>query len=183
MPTYKKDINYIVQAADVDAMLARTNYQMHRGAVACLYLTGARPSEVVGLHCGDINIVEDSVSVHLKTLKLGKSGGFMIRSRTLEFSKDAPYMTDMLKQVELALQANGIEGLVFPIGRRQLGKLVEKLSEGRFCPYNFRHSRLAKLANEDCTLGELMSWKGARDARSVGPYLAGKKIGRRLKVT
>ena len=183
MPVYKKDINYIVQLEDVDKMMSKTSYVMHRAVVAALYLTGARPSEVIGLRVSSFNIVDDFVAVTIETKKLGKSTGFIIRTRTLEFSNDSPYLKDLLEHREAVMHAGSKDGLLFPVGRKQVGKIVEQLSERRFCPYNFRHSRMTKLANEDCNIGELMSWKGARDARSVSPYLAGKKIGRRLKVT
>jgi len=184
MPVYKVDINYVVQTDDVDKMLAKTQYTMHRALVAAFYLTGGRPSEVLGIRTSDINIADDSVVINIETKKLGKTTGFIIRSRLLEFSKDAPYMNVLLEQRDKLLKMSGNEGTrLFPICRRTCSQTIEKLSEGRFCPYNFRHSRLTKLANEECTLGELMSWKGARDTRSVSPYLAGKKIGRRLNIT
>ena len=184
MPAYRVDINHIVTAEEVEQMMSKSQYPMHRAMIAALYLSGGRVSEVCGLRLSSFNIGEELVTVTMETKKLGKTNEFIIRTRKLEFTKDAPFLADVLEYLA-ALTEHGStpEQRIFPVTVRTIGKTVERLSERRFCPMNFRHSRMTKLANEGVSLGELMGWKGAKDARSVSPYLAGKPIGRRLKIT
>jgi integrase len=166
----------------MDFMMSQLPRLMDRAVIAALYLTGARPGEIIQMKVRDIRQESVSVFVTLQTEKLGVAKGFLIDKRILEIPVSAPYMEDLLKWHVLLLEREKPEQLLFPMGDENIRRIVLLASLNKFFPYNFRHSRLTKLALQGATISELMYWKGAKDPSSVAPYLAGKAIGRRLVI-
>lgn len=177
MPKYTKDIDYIVQMDDVDNMLARGGRARDKFIVAVLYITGARPSEIRELKRQDISVTDDEVIITLKTLKLGATEKFIIRDRTLTFSRrETPFIDHVIKYWETAPEK------LIPISLRRVEQIIDHLSQNQFCPYHFRHTRLTKLARQGATIDELMYWKGASSHQSVAPYLRAKPIRRKYDI-
>lgn len=177
MPIYKKDIQYIVPAGLAQSMIEGAGNSRDMLLVALAYLTGARPSEILLLRRSDIWSEKDAMHIKLHTLKLRK-GTFFPHERELKL----PLNNEFVMLVADILQPMAGDGMLFNIGLRRVEQIFEKLSDNRLCPYNFRHTRMTKLARVGATVDELMFWKGAANLQSVAPYLRGKPIGRIIEL-
>lgn len=183
---YKKDINHILDEHDVNSMLLNCtgNYATRNKAlISFLYLTGARPIEVTKLRPMDITLDGVQTVMRVFTAKLGnakKSIGFMPPYRLLEFDPSTPFL-EYLHTYRHSMEVANVPFL-FPISVVRIKHIVYETSKGKFCPYNFRHSRLWKMAEDDASIPDLMAWKGASDHRSVNDYIRGKRIGKKFKI-
>jgi integrase len=187
MPKYNVDITHIITPGEAEDMIKLAKKLRDKALIAILYLTGARPGEIClnkkvneGLKKGDIQISGNYVIFKIKTLKLGKhgknKGKFLIDERELEIPKEVPFMNYILRWRHRALNS-----FMFPISTTRAWQIVHDLSGERFTPYNFRHSSMTKLRKAGASKDELQEIKGARDVRSVEPYLHAKRVGRKLK--
>jgi integrase len=182
VPKYVKDINKEITEADAQEMINNCTNQQEKTLIAILYLTGARPIEVVALRVGDINpgANPDYFTIKLKTAKLRKGVYQGSVERTLLIPKDSPFAQMLIKEVLNVINPEAkLFGFNTPDNVKQI---VYKVSNNKWCPYHFRHSRLNKLARQGMGVSELMSWKGARDVQSVSAYLRGKPQGRVFKL-
>jgi len=180
MPTYKKDISHIVTETEANEMMASVSplNTRDRFLLALFYLTGARPVELRQLRRKDFMTTVEGYNVTIPTAKLGTTTDFRISTRTLPLRKDMPYFLE----IERHLINFREDDLVLPISVTHMWRLVDAASKKQCCPYNFRHSRLTKLARQGANIADLMAWKGARDTRSVGAYLAAKPYDGQFKV-
>lgn len=172
MPKYKKDINRIVTEEDTKAMLGKSQSSRDSFLIAVMDFSGARPDEIRRLEKKDINLRADGcLDIKLHTSKLGTTGTFLIKERTLTMKSEMNFYSYIKNYWE-----SSQEGKLLDLTVRRIEQLVEELSDGKFCPYNFRHSRLTKLARTGATLDQLMYWKGATSVNSVSPYIRGKRV-------
>lgn len=178
MPRYKVDINRIIQIEDAQAMMEKTRSdpvpatrKRDQFLIAILYFSGARPGEILMLKKEDLIIESGKLVIKLHTEKLGKTGKFIIRDRLLTMSPDMPFYDVIVSYWETSHP-----GRLIDLTERRIQQIVTKLSDGKFCPYNFRHSRMTKLARQGASIDQLMYWKGAAKADSVSNYLRGKKV-------
>lgn len=173
MPKYRVDINRLVEKEEVALMVSYTKKRRDRFVIAMLYITGARPTEILKMKEGAIIEKDDKIRITLPTLKLNKLR-FVIQERTLEFDRDTPFINYVMDYKDRLPMKT--------ISLRRIEQIVEKLSDGMFCPYNFRHSRFTKLARQGMTVDELMYWKGSQTTDSVSDYLRAKPIERKYKI-
>jgi integrase len=171
MPLYKIDINLIVTKEMAKDMISKATFPRDQFLVAILYFSGARPDELIRLKKADIIDRDGSLDIKLHTSKLGKNKGFMINERILTMKPDMEFF-EIIKSYWL----NSLSDDLLGISTRRMEQIIKHLSEEKLCPYNFRHSRLTKLARSGATLDQLMYWKGANDTRSVSTYLRGKRV-------
>lgn len=172
MPVYKKDINLIVVSEMSHAMIDKATNLRDKFLVAIMDFSGARPNELTKLGKKDIVLREDGcLEIKLHTDKLGKENKFIIRERTLTMRPGMNFF-DIIK----TYWATSNSDFLLNMTTRRMEQIIEQLSDGKLCPYNFRHSRLTKLARSGATLDQLMYWKGATDVKSVSPYLRGKRV-------
>lgn len=178
MGRYKKNINHIVDKVEVDDMIDKAKSIRDKALIAVLYLTGARTEEVKTLKAEHITEDTYSYKIKMRTVKLGRNSEhqFVLQDRILEFKKNTPFLTYILMHKE------NCKDYMFPISTTRMRQIVYKLSEDRFCPYNFRHSRMTKLAWQGAGPVDLMHWKGSLDTRSVNPYIRGKPVGKQWDV-
>lgn len=176
MGKYKKDISHVVSQEEAAEMVKRAKSPRDKFLIAILYLTGARPSEVLELKQEDVDIQESQLVIRLVTKKLGKAKGFTIRERHLEIQKSSPFVEHIIAW------AGQKQGKLLEINDSRVRQITYELSENRFCPYHFRHSRLTKLSRSGASMDELMFWKGSKDEKSVVEYLKAKPIGRKLVI-
>jgi integrase len=184
MPRYKKDINQILEKPDFELLLTKAANLRDRALLAFLYLTGARPTEIVEVKKKDVyeNTADpDAVYIRVKTAKLGKKAirEFTITERILVFPKTTAYLNLV---ADYAATLPTPDNLLFPFSPTRIRQLVYQMSENKYCPYHFRHSRLTKLSRAGATTDELMYWKGALEIKSVSAYLKAKPIGRKLTI-
>lgn len=163
MPRYKKDVKRKITEDETRALIDSTSNKSHKAAIAILYLTGARPSEVAVLKKEDLTIEEGLLKVSLVT----KKGGI---DRTLFFEPDDAFIQEVVLPYVDSLPAGSFL-FGFSGNPDRLKHVVYEASDRTVAPYTFRHSRLTQLAESGYTQHELMMWKGARTMESVNDYL------------
>jgi len=178
MPKYKKEINRIVNKEDAENMINNVSRLRDKFIIAIHYLTGARPSEIIELKKKDILSTRGYILIRLSTKKLGKSNKFTLEKRVLEINKSAPFIDIILRY----LDRFNDEDFLINVSYTRVWQIIDKASNGEMTPYNFRHSRLTKLARLGASVDELMYWKGAKSIKSVAPYLRAKPIGRKFSI-
>jgi len=172
MPKYSKNINLMVTAEMSQVMVDKAATPRDKFLVAIMDFSGARPDELTRLKKNDINLREDGcLEIKLHTDKLGNKNEFLIKERILTMRPEMHFF----ETIKSYWATSNVETLL-DLTVRRIEQIVEQLSDGKLCPYNFRHSRLTKLARTGATLDQLMYWKGANDPRSVGAYLRGKRV-------
>lgn len=171
MPEYLVDINRIPKDEEVFKMINDASNPRDRALVSILWLTGARPSELRTLTTEHITSDSDTLSITLKNLKVTKKS-FFPRTRTLTFSKGSDFTGFLLSYVNMLPKGEHL----FLISLRRIEQIIETLSNGAFCPYNFRHGRLTLLSQQGFTPDELLSFKGSMSLGSVEPYIRGKRL-------
>lgn len=165
MPKYKKKMDVIIKKADIDEMLRWPGIEkQHKFLVAILYLTGARPSEIMLLERQSFEIYMDRVDVLLKT----KKGGY---DRTLQLLIESPFVEEIIIPYLMWMDQVGQEKPFTFSSTSMVKHVIYILSGNKYCPYNFRHSRLTKMAKAGASPFELQQWKGAKSMDSVIPYI------------
>lgn len=164
MPRYKKVIDRLIELDEVQLMLNRAKTLEHKVLVALLYLTGARPAEILELKARDFQVVLTDLQIRLLT----KKGGY---SRLLPLNIElTPYVKDLIIPWVESMKDPDSRVFTFHTTTR-IQQIIYETSEGALCPYNFRHNRLTKMAMSGANMYELMAWKGAKDSNSVKQYL------------
>ena len=166
MPRYKKDMDILINQHDVLKMFERAACGEHIICISLLYITGARPSEIIELKKRDFEIRENDLLITLITKKLRKP-----MKRIIPFDiKETPFVEKIIIPYILSLEDD--DELLFSFHTtRRIEQIIEDTSEGRFCPYNFRKNRLSRLGMSGASAHELMYFKGAIGLRSISPYL------------
>jgi len=164
MPIYKKEINRLIELDEVKQMLNKCKIVSHQVVIAILYLTGARPIEIVNLEKNNIKIVGEDLHMDLITVKKGLD-------RILPFSiEETPFIKDLV--IPYVERLSDPEDRLFKFRTvTRIKQIVYYASDNILCPYNFRHNRLSRLGLAGASAHELMYWKGAKDLKSVSAYL------------
>ena len=186
MPRYTTDVSdTLLYEEDVRGMFNQAKTEMERAFISILWLTGARPSEILMLTKERIKIDHNKITILMPTLKLGGTKSFTVKDRTLEITRDSvrqdiegrgkfAYQEAIVQYVNKLVQNSKI----FPRTVRWAEKLINKLSlkvVGKILsPYHFRHSFFVWFARGGASLDDLMNWKGALSVQSVSPYLRAK---------
>ncbi len=167
IPKYLKDIEMEVNREHIQSMLNKCNTIEHKVVIVLLYLTGARTSEVTNLTTDDfVEGVDDEILISLPT----KKGGY---PRTLPIGIGSPFMSEIIIPYLAWLKnINRKRLFVSCKSRHTVHGLFNKTSDKLITPYTFRHNRLTKLAKIGASPYELMIWKGAKNLKSVAPYIA-----------
>lgn len=176
MGKYGHDIRDLVFEEDVRLMLAKCRNDRERLLLSFLWTTGARPAEINQVVKEDISVYENSISIKLKTLKLGRAKGFVIENRTLEF--DRPMGLDENVWLEIIARA-AIAAMptakLLGFTTRWISKTINRLGteaiQKPISPYHLRHSVLSYKAASGYTIDQLMHMKGAKSVESISTYL------------
>jgi len=182
MPKYKEaDINYIVRAEDFEKMYRFCRDLKERNLLFILYSTGARPSEILEMKREDVEIHDDRVIFHIITKKVRKKGmekKFIIDKRhlVLKLPREHPYIKNLERFVSKFEEGQRL----FRMTRRTMHNIISRISRDALgislCPYNFRHSFFTRFIESGGRIEEAQYLKGARDMRSVMPYLHARKV-------
>lgn len=161
MPIYKREIKEaVIERGEFDGYLKNVHDQNKKLILMILYLTGARPSEIILIEKKDITWDDQMASFMIQT----KKGGYL---RTLHMNRKICYINDIISILEK--MPNGrINHINTPMG---IEKMVNRATLNKYSPYSFRHSRLFKIARSGATIFELMAFKGSKDSKSVMPYV------------
>lgn len=176
MPKYAWDIKNILYEEDVRAMYKQGRDGYERLAVSLLWTTGGRTSELTQISKEDVIYNDSNVAIILKTLKLGRSKGFAIDKREIQFKRprgiDANiYLETVINHSKLAHQGD----LILPYTARWVSLVTNRLGMATLgkpvAPYHFRHSVLSHMAASGATIDQLKHFKGAKDIQSIAMYL------------
>lgn len=185
MPRYSYDISYILSEAEVKGMYLRAKGK-EALLIALLWLTAARPNELLQLRHEDISSTDTELSIKLKTLKLGQGKEFMVKERVLTFERtlglDAvPYIETVINNA----RATPSGSLLISRGSRWAEKAINRLSmevlNKPLSPYHFRHSVLTWLGRKGYSSLDIQYFKGSKTLASVEPYLHAKPFTLRAK--
>lgn len=205
MPKYSKsDIRRIIRDKDFSAIIKKTRLPRDRFFLTILYVTGARPSEIMGdsgrnlkgMTWGDIRVdpERNTITFFVPVSKL-KKNVFAVDKRelVLSFDPDAPDLPvkiifDMIevhfKNLKRWKTNFNEDAPLFTMSRKTGYNIVERAGKQigiQICPYNFRHSRLTQLSEQGAGLETIMYFKGSKDIKSISPYLHARKIPFKLK--
>ena len=179
MPKYTvSNVNHIIDADEFKALYNHCNSLRDEVWIVTLWLTGARPQELIEMTKKDVKVEPEKIRFQIKTKKIKMDGNFIVQKRTLilNLQSDSRY----IKSIERHLSRLKDDSLLFQFTQRTGHNIVKRLGWGvlgiGLCPYNFRHSRMTLLAEKGITIDNLMRFKGARSKRSVSPYLHARKV-------
>jgi integrase len=163
LPQYKKDEKKEINETELRKMMEKAP-TTQKVAVALLYITGARPTELLALKKKDFIILEGELRIKLETLKRGWA-------RILIFDRaETPFVNELIIPYVNRLKEEESDIFGFKTDAR-LRQIVYRLSNNTLTSYTFRHNRMAKLADLGMSPYELMAWKGSRTMDSVIPYV------------
>jgi integrase len=171
-----------------------------RALMICLWLSGARPAEALGLTSGDvIRMPGSKVSIYFKTLKRGKPRTIILPSNdkfvkeftdyATSFGVESFYLFHMFRTtyvrtniVKKWKRTNKATGMVETVTKAyekpysiESGKLYYYFKRWvgpvfDVYPYYLRHSRLTKIA-EDGSIEDVRQFKGAKTYDSCLRYM------------
>lgn len=179
MPRYKySEVNHIVSYEECKALVRVARDVREKTWVIMLWLTGARPSELLEMTKDDITIEETRTSFTIRTKKLKKTGEFLVEKRhlVLHIIEDDVFIKIINRYLKRLREGSRI----FQFSRQTGNNILERVGYDalgiKLCPYNFRHSRMTLLAEKGASIEELKRFKGARTDHSVRPYLHARKV-------
>lgn len=201
-----------IRRPDIDKVLQNVKHRHSNQArllVIAMWMTGARPNEVLALKAQDIRRSGEFIEIHLK----GSKGG---RARSLPVPADDPYMMQILEYSErlpppmFLFWAFRSKKIRHGVKRTFINKSGERITKhytkeypdtaarlpywfakwfrpihaDGVPPYYLRHNRMS-ISAEDLNPSELMLLKGSKSLESVTPYLhlskeTGQRVGRTL---
>lgn len=178
VPEYSKsDITYEITRDKLLQMTGATHRKKEQFLACVLWMTGARPSELIELKKEDVTISATKLVFKVVTKKKRK-GRWHLVHRELEFSRPIPPNPDKVIEFVANYINKSPEGRLFLMTVRTVEYIIERMGRKGLrkfvCPYNFRHSRMSLLARQGRTIDELMHFKGSSDMRSVATYLHAK---------
>ena len=151
-----------------------------------LYWTGARPAEILEMECKDIQKEDSFITLDIKTLKRGIDRKVYISQHRLGIKELYNYSKSNFPNYKMFFhyKREHHKRVTLPSGEvkdyietsRAVRYYINKWFDGivnndTIPPYYLRHNRLSSAANKGATLLELKYLKGARDIKSINPYL------------
>ena len=199
---YKRFLNEgIIEILDKEKFKELLNAVEHphldhaRALVILLYYTGRRPSEVLELTHKDVKLFKNYIEIMFRTKKDGR--GTLIQlpkdEITVElwefFEKHVAHPDAYIFWMFRSNKVRVVNGREYKDVAAKLWHWVKKWGQKAgmdITPYFFRHNRLSDLAMKGADPYDLMYFKGAKDLKSVMPYLhlsmdRAKKVARLLK--
>jgi integrase len=180
MPDYtRSDVEHIIDLDEFKALFNHCNTLREKSWISLLWLTGARPSELLSMKRSNIIFEENKIHFKIETKKLKKDGKFFVEKRNLVLNipDENRFILAIYKYVRM-LKSD--DSKLFQFSRRTGYNIIERLGYNALgislCPYNFRHSRLTLLAESGASEEKLMKFKGSRTRSSVRPYLHARKV-------
>lgn len=161
---YKKDYQKVITTEEVKSMIEKTYNVEHKVLIALLYITGARPVEILDLKANSFEITDNELRILVTTKKRGIN-------RLLCFDMETPFVKDLIIPYVNDLVQKQKDNLFSFKTSDRVRQIVYSLSDNKITPYAFRHNRLTQLALSGATPYELMIWKGSKSLESVSPYI------------
>lgn len=179
MPRYNWNVNDTLFEEDVRKMYDKAARPETKALISILWLTGARPEELIRLKKENFVIGSEKVDITIKTMKLGKEteGDFKVRERILTFKRTLGFDTNIYLETLLnyVMAIQQPDGRLFDYSTRwvllQITNISKEVLGKQVTPYHFRHSVMTWLAKNGAMPAELMHFKGAASLNSVTPYI------------
>lgn len=155
----------------VEKLASQTNKPHEKYVIYMLYIYGMRPAELMQIRKESFESDGETLRIFLPTVKRGDR-------RIIDLDiKETPFLKWIVKYVKNSTTVLP-ESWNDPTNINAVFKKVsDKLGKIRISPYVFRKHRLSYLAIEqDASAYDLQVWKGAKDMRSVQPYIRMKPI-------
>jgi len=161
-------------------MWHKTPYEAERVALALIWFTGARPSELLSLKRKNVDwgIDEngsDFFAVKLETKKLGKAQGFVVSERILKSSRPLGMAANIFIEtlIRWCMKLDPEAFVLMQRSRMSLNRMMHRLSPPGhyFSVYHARHSVLSLLCRNGANATTLMFWKGSSHMGSVMRYV------------
>jgi len=166
-----------------------------RALMILLYYTGRRPSEILELTHKDVKLYKNHIEIQFLTKKGGKGTVIMIPKDDITeelwtfFEKHVGHPDAYIFWMFRSNKVKVVNGKEYRDVSAKLYYWVKKWGSKvglDVTQYFFRHNRLSDLAMKGADPYDLMYFKGAKDIKSVMPYLhisadRAKKLARLLK--
>lgn len=167
--------NKRIEQPECEELLRGQSKEM-KAIISLLYLTGARISEVLALTPSSFVLSKSTSEVKITILILKRRKGRRKgtepyrHTRTLTFSRSAPFMNHVMNYVRESRLILHPEGRLFSISRQLVGYYIWKVSK-IIAPHSFRHSRLQKLADKGATARQIQAFAGHASITSSDAYV------------
>jgi integrase len=164
----------------------RGQYKVQAEALTIgLYYTGARPAEVLSMKGKDVTKKDTHIVCSLKGMKRGRSREIYLKASNPLIKRLYDYAICVPPEMYLfwAFRGKHVRQHTTKKGevhqytelsnkvRYWFGQWFDGIIEGGLTPYVLRHSRFSSLSAKGVTPQDIMLLKGARDMKSVTPYL------------
>jgi len=196
----KGTIQYIDEK-HIDAVTRKfsgKNRDMSLSLIYCLYLTGARPIEVLNLKAKDIVHDGQYVKIQISGAKNGLPRPIYVKWENKYAKHIYEYARQLMpemyihyayrgKYVRTIINKKGIVKTYAEISRPVRSNFAKWfagiLGDEPIVPYHLRHNRFSKLSEAGATLEEMRITKGSKTYQSITPYIhmsseRGKKMAR-----
>jgi integrase len=195
VPAYKTNIERIIVESEFKQMYELCQNDNEKRLLLCLWLSGARPGELMAVKGSDCAFDHDgtkeiqTLRIRVPTEKLHDTGDFQIRERVLEWNRGDVWVEKLIPLLPSAPQ----EFLLWPSDTRPsmatlskraercINQLSEQVMGVALSPYHFRHGLLTNMAETKDESGsytynlfDLKAWKGAKTTQSVEGYIHGR---------
>jgi site-specific recombinase XerD len=195
-PNYRKfldtGIMEIIEEDKINAILdnIKGKYRQEaRSLVICMYYTGARPIEILNIKAKDISKTRQHILLNIKGSKRGVPRVVYLKYKLPLVKEFYSYCSSLFEEMLLFYHFRNkyIRRFINNKGEiKEREEITSKLTYyfKRWCkgvidipPYYLRHNRLSKLAQKGASDRLLMQLKGAKDSKSVQPYIHMSKEG------
>jgi len=169
MPQYKKEcmISFMKEGIldtieNIDEFLSKCRTKQQRGLLLCLFLTGARPSELIELRGEDVWKERDKIFVRIKTKKGGRMRIFPLPYKNKYVQMFWDYVNNLLPPQKLFWK---FKSSVY------VRQFIYKVTDNKYTPYFFRHNRFTLMSMKGASPELIKYLKGAKTLLSVEPYI------------
>lgn len=145
-----------------------------------LYLTGARPNEVLNLRSKDITKLDSYVVIKMPGSKGGKTRPIYLHYKNNLVKIVYKYSMGVFPEMYLFYNYRSncktyVKGKEYTYIAHNLGYHFKKWFKGvvddSIPPYFLRHNRFSKMAERDVSMQQIQGIKGAKTIASVEPYV------------
>lgn len=177
----------IIEETDINKALENItgkNRIMGRSLLIALYLTGARPAEILELKPKHIKKEARYITIQLKTLKKGLARKIYLKKDNKLAKELYQYSQTLFPELTMfhAYKNHYAQTYQTKKGKKtiitttsllryHLQRWFKNVTEEPITPYYLRHNRFSKLSQKGATYEQIRQLKGAKTLNSVTPYL------------
>lgn len=176
------------------------NKSMAMSLIYCLYLTGARPVEVLNLKAKDISKDGSFFKIQISGAKNGLPRPIFLKGNNVYAKYVFDYSRQLMPEMYLhysfrgkykrqVINKKGVVKTYAELSRPVRSNFAkwfrDVLGSEPIVPYHLRHNRFSKLSEAGATLEEMRITKGSKTLASITPYIhmsaeRGKKMAKNI---